>query len=67
MNFICNGPELLRTGEANPLLWLCGAKATIKIGSGKPDMSQMSFHCYPSRNGEGHAQKKSLVITYEAF
>lgn len=24
--------------SANPLLWLCGAKATIKIGSEKPDL-----------------------------
>ena len=39
------GPELLRTGEANPLLWLCRAKATRKIGNRQP-------------GPKGHAQKK---------
>ena len=30
-----------RDGRANPLLWLCGENATIKIGNRQPDLSQM--------------------------
>ncbi len=28
-----------RDSSENPLLWRCGAKATTKIGNGKPDLS----------------------------
>ena len=35
----------VRDGRGNPLLWLCGAKATIKIGNRQP-------------GPKGHAQKK---------
>ena len=34
-----------RDGRGNPLLWLCGAKATTKIGNRQP-------------GPKGHAQKK---------
>ena len=56
MNFVCSGPELLRTGEANPFLWLCEAKATRKIGNGKPDRASEKFQCYRISEGEGLAQ-----------
>ena len=29
--------------NGNPLLWRCGAKATTKIGSGKPDLLLHKF------------------------
>ena len=34
-----SGPELMRAGEENPLLWLCGADVATKIENGKPELN----------------------------
>ena len=49
-----------RDGSGNPLLWLCGAKATTKIGNGQPDLSHINLSILNNRSGEGLAQKKTL-------
>ena len=47
-----------RDGTGNPFLWLCGAKATRKIGKAQPDLSQITASILQGRSGEGLAQKE---------
>ena len=53
--------------SGNPLLWLCGAKATTKIGSAQPDQAKRQYllkideiKCVDNSkpDGAGLAQKK---------
>ena len=52
-----SAPELLQTGEANPLLWRCGAKATTKIENDSLNKPRTVFYDLQIPLGAGLAQK----------